>query len=54
MDPGANCFVIDNNEPPRLAQPHGWSKTRKLNKVFQHSGRQLIAPKMAHIAAPNQ
>jgi len=38
-DLGANRLVVDNDKPPRLAQPNRRSEARKLNEVFERTGR---------------
>src|ERR1700683_1164464 len=53
-DLGANRLIVDNDKPPRLAQPDRRSEARKFNEVFKRTGRQPIAAEMPYIAPPPQ
>src|SRR5579863_5391713 len=53
-DFGARPLVVDNDEPPRLAEPNGWCKTCKFNEVFERAGGQLVAAEMPHVPPPRQ
>src|SRR3984885_10449176 len=51
---GAKRLVVDNDEPPRLAQPNGRSEAPKLNEVFNRTDRQSVPAKTPYIAPPPQ
>src|SRR5215831_2800925 len=51
---GAMGGIVDNDEPPRLTQPHRGGETRELDQALQGSTRQRIASKASNVPAPNE
>src|SRR5215467_287745 len=51
---GAMGGIVDDDEPPRLTEPHRGGKTRKLDQALQRPTRQRIASKASNVPAPNE
>src|SRR5262249_8878266 len=51
---GAMGGVVDDDEPPRLAQPHRGGKTRAMNQALQCPRRQRVASKASNVPSPDE
>src|SRR5262249_40383680 len=46
--------ILDDDEPPGLAQSHRRSKTRQMDEPLQSPGRERIAPEAADVPSPHE
>jgi hypothetical protein len=46
--------VVDDHEPPRLAQPHRGGKTRDVDQALQCPRRQRVASKASNVPSPDE